>query len=144
MDNNVLASKCFDEIIDEIKECGFSKGAKYIPPNEYDIAFRNLCEGFKLGEGRTRAVFNDRAYIRRLIGIYDQISERLVAEEKGKFYTEREKLGLLFSETATKEGVIEFHGSAKNLYDKYFKKGERMRIIDFNQGLDGDFADEKK
>lgn len=42
MDNNVFASPCFDIIIDEIKECGFDKGAKYQPPNEYDIAIKNI------------------------------------------------------------------------------------------------------
>lgn len=143
MDNNVLASKCFDEIIDEIKECGFAKGAKYIPSNEYDIAFRNLCDGFKLGESRSWNVFNNRAYIRKLIKIYDKITERLEGEEKGEFYTEREALGLLFPETATKENIICFNEIAKKLYDKYFRYGERMRIIDFNQGLDGNLATEK-
>lgn len=37
MDNNVFASNCFEQIIDEIKDCGFGKGATYIPPNEYDV-----------------------------------------------------------------------------------------------------------
>ena len=46
MDNNVFASKCFDQIIDEIKECGFGKGATYIPPNEYEFALKNLRDGY--------------------------------------------------------------------------------------------------
>ena len=29
-----------------------------------------------------------------------------------------------------------FHNTAKPLYDKYFKRKERIRFIDFNQGLD--------
>ena len=33
LDNNVLASKKFPEIIEEIKESGFVKGAKYVEPN---------------------------------------------------------------------------------------------------------------
>ena len=37
LDNNVLASKSYDRIIDEIKECGFQKGATYTAPNEYEI-----------------------------------------------------------------------------------------------------------
>lgn len=32
MDNNVLRSPCFDKIIDEIKELGFSKGATFLNP----------------------------------------------------------------------------------------------------------------
>ena len=144
MDNNVFASECFERIIDEIKDCGFGKGATYIPANEYDIAFRNLTEGFKLGEGRTRKVFNDRAYFRKIISIYDQITDRLIDEDKGAFYTQREQLGLLFHETASKESVTGFHEIAKPLYDKCFKRNARMRIIDFNQGLDGRLVDKAK
>ena len=36
MDNNVFASEHFERIMDEIKECGFTKGAMYTPPNEYE------------------------------------------------------------------------------------------------------------
>jgi hypothetical protein len=143
MDNNAFASDCFDKIIDEIKECGFSKGATYIPSNEYDIAFRNLQEGFKLGEGRTRNVFNDLGYIKKIVAIYDKITDRLDAVGKGNFYAQREELGLLFYETATKENIKKLHEIAKPLYDKHFKQIKRIRIIDFNQGLDGRLADEK-
>ena len=48
MDNNVFASNCFEQIIDEIKDCGFGKGATYIPPNEYDVAIKNLKVGYIL------------------------------------------------------------------------------------------------
>ena len=37
MDNNVFASKYFSKIIDEIKACGFERGATYTPASEYDI-----------------------------------------------------------------------------------------------------------
>ena len=144
MDNNVFASECFDKIIDEIKDCDFVKGATYTPANEYDIAYRNLKEGFKLDGGKSRKVFNDRAYIRKLVRIYDQITERLVGEEKGKFYSKREALGLLFPETSMKENIIYFHEMAKVLYDKHFKQNVRIRFIDFNQGLDSRLASKEK
>ena len=144
MDNNVFASDCFDKIIDEIKECGFEKGATYIPSNEYDIAYRNLCEGFKLGSGKTRNVYNDRAYFNKIVKIYDDITARLTGEEKGTFYSKREELGLLYSETASKKNVIAFHCVAKKLYDKLFKQNQRIRIVDFNQGLDGRLIDDNK
>ncbi|MCL2599395.1 MAG: hypothetical protein FWD76_05770, partial [Firmicutes bacterium] len=32
LDNNVFASKEYEKIIEEIKQCGFAKGAKYTPP----------------------------------------------------------------------------------------------------------------
>ena len=47
MDNNVLASAKFDEIIDEIKACGFAKGATYLPPAEYAVTIKNLRTGFQ-------------------------------------------------------------------------------------------------
>lgn len=144
MDNNVFASECFNKIIDEIKDCGFGKGATYIPPNEYEIAYRNLVYGFHLGEGRTANVFNDYAYKNKLIKIYDTLTERLIAEERGAFYNRREELGLLFSETAKKDNIMAFHELVKPIYDKYFKQKECIRIIDFNQGLDGRLAGEEK
>ncbi|MCD4678485.1 MAG: hypothetical protein K8S18_21225, partial [Desulfobacula sp.] len=42
LDNNVLASNKFPQIIQEIKESGFVKGAKYTDPNYLDIAVLNL------------------------------------------------------------------------------------------------------
>jgi len=144
MDNNVFASDCFDKIVDEIKECGFAKGATYTPANEYDIAFNNLLEGFKLGFGKSRKVFNDRAYIKKMISIYDRISDRLANEEKGVFYAQREDLGLLFLETTTKQNVELFHEIAKPHYDRHFRQNVRIRFIDFNQGLDSRLVDKKK
>ena len=144
MDNNVFASECFDKIIDEIKECGFEKGATYIPANDYDVAYRNLCKGFKLGGGKSRKVYNDRAYLKKLVRIYDDISERLGGEEKGAFYSVREQLGLLFPETATKANTILFHDMVKPIYEKHFKQKARMRFIDFNQGLDGRLASSER
>ena len=44
LDNNVLASKCYDQIIDEIKACGFGVGATYTPPNEYEITINMRLE----------------------------------------------------------------------------------------------------
>jgi hypothetical protein len=144
MDNNVFASDCFDKIIDEIKECGFGKGATYIPANEYDITYRNLCNGFKLGSGKARNVFNDRAYFKKIVKIYDKITARLEGEEKGTYYSKREELGLLYFETATKENVVSFHELTKKTYDKLFKQMPRIRLIDFNQGLDGRLASPEK
>jgi hypothetical protein len=143
MDNNVFASACFDKIIDEIKECGFRRGATYTPDNEYDIVYRNLINGFNPFNGKKR-FFNDRAYIKRMIAIYDEITDKLDSEEKGVFYSEREQLALLFSETATKDRIKTFHEKAKPLYDRFFKKGEQVRFVDFNQGLDSRLGIDEK
>ena len=133
MDNNVFASACFDTIIDEIKECGFAKGAKYKPANEYDVAMQNLQSGY-----------NIRGYLKKMISIYDEIAEKLDSNESGEFYIKRENLGLLYPETATLEAVNEFDSIAKMYYDKKFKHGYCVRFIDFNQGVDARLVTDEK
>ena len=125
MDNNVFASKCFNKIIDEINACGFGKGASFLPPNEYEVAIKNL-----------QANYNPRAYIRKIIGIYDQIAKKLPEDEAGDFYLRREADGLLYVSSATAEHILDFDDIARPLYNKYFPKKRTARYIDFNQGLD--------
>ena len=126
LDNNVLASKCYDKIIDEIKACGFQRGATYIPPSQYDIAINNL-----------RAGFNDRAYIRKCIYIYKALIEKLLPDEKAEFYLKLEELDCLHYETATKEAILSLDGYVAPLYEKHFKHTKKLkRIVDFNQGID--------
>ena len=133
MDNNVFASNCFDSIIDEIKECGFAKGATYIPPNEYEIALNNL-----------RNNLNPRAYIRKIIKLYDKLASKLSEDDAGEFYLIREQNALLYPETATKESILEFDEIVRPMYDKAFKKIKKARYIDFNQGVDARLVTEDK
>ena len=129
MDNNVFASKCFSRIIDEIKECGFGKGATYTPSNQYEVAINNLKAGY-----------NTRAYIKKMIKMYDAYAEKLGEEESGRFYLQREELGLLYPETAEVEKVLEFDETFAPLYNAHVKPGKRKRYIDFNQGMDARLA----
>lgn len=133
MDNNVFASKCFDQIIDEIKDCGFEKDATYIPPNEYEIAIMNLQNDF-----------NSRAYIKKVVGLYDKVAEKLTEAESGEFYLQRENRGLLYVWTATKEQIFAFDETVRPLYNKFFRKAKRARYIDFNQGLDARLVTDEK
>lgn len=133
MDNNVFASKNFNKIVDEIKECGFAKGATYIPVNEYEMAIVNLKKNF-----------NQRGYINKIVKIYDKIATKLSEEEAGIFYRERESLGLLYVETATKENILAFDKVVSDLYKNLFRKLKRARYIDFNQGLDARLATDEK
>lgn len=133
MDNNVFASKCFERIIDEIKECGFEKGATYIPPNEYEYDIKNLKDGY-----------NPRAYIKKIVKLYDKIAERLPEVESGEFYLQREERGLLYAETATSEEIFAFDKVARPIYDKFFRNSKRVRYIDFNQGLDARLATDER
>ncbi len=133
MDNNVFASKHFDKIVDEIKECGFEHGATYIPESEYDIAMKNLHDRY-----------NVRAYTKKMIKLYDRISDKLSEKEQADFYLKREERNLLYSEVATPEAIIAFDNIARPLYQKYFKRLKCMRIVDFNQGVDARLVTDMK
>lgn len=126
LDNNVLASRCYNQIIDEIKECGFEKGATYTASNEYDVTIKNL-----------RDSYNDRAYIRKAIKLYKKLIDKMRNdEEKTKLYRLFEDRHCLHYYTATKKDILELDEVVRPIYEKTFKASKRKRIVDFNQGID--------
>lgn len=126
MDNNVLASEYYPQIIQEIIDCGFQKGAKFIQPNLLEIAIRNLQRNV-----------NDRAYIRKVWYLIDELYNSLKGEESYTFYTIREKYHITKYLTTTKESLIAAYEEIKPIYEKHHKSGlGKLRIVDFNQGLD--------
>lgn len=126
LDNNVLASHCYEKIIDEIKDCGFARGAKYLPPDLYTITMQNLKDGY-----------NDRAYIRKAISLFKALMDKLPPEKKAEFYLKLEENNCLHHETATKEEILSLNDYVAPLYKQYFKHNRPVkRIIDFNQGID--------
>ena len=136
MDNNVLASKMLPQIIEDIRSCGFVPGAKFIEPNMYKIAIRNLRLGL-----------NDRAYIRKGWKLLKQLNDwkSLNAETRTQIYSIREKNGLLSLLTCTKEALIHtYKDFAIYFENKYAKQKGRLRYVDFNQGVDARLFNEEK
>lgn len=126
LDNNVLASKCFQQIIDEIHDCGFERGAHYKQNNEYEIAIKNLKDSF-----------NDRAYIKKCIGLYKELMKKLPENKKGEFYLLLESHDLLTLDTATKENILAIHEAVNPWFEKLQSTARpKARIVDFNQGID--------
>ena len=142
LDNNVLASNCYEKIIDEIKEMGFFKGATYLPENEYDIAFNNLMRGIKYSDEVIG--FNDKAYIRKIVKIYHETLNKLKGDEAGALYSFLENSECLSIYTATKSTLEKNNQEFHELYKKLFKPKSLIRHIDFNQGVEGKLVTDDK
>jgi len=133
LDNNILASKKFPKIIDEIKESGFVKGATFIEPNQLDIAIRNLKNGI-----------NDNAYKRKLFLLLSDFLKKLKGQNQQDLYNLLDKYRLLKWETVIKENLLQITPSIAELYEKYRNKSPKLRYVDYNQGIDARLLKEDK
>lgn len=130
MDNNILASKQFDKIIQEIVDCGFGKGSRYRAPDELEISVRNLKNSI-----------NDRAYVRKtqflLYEFYKSIKD---ADESFRVFSVFEDYKILKFSTSTKSNLLAAYDLIEPIYknSRMRKNGGqgRMRVVDFNQGVD--------
>lgn len=126
MDNNVLASPKFPEIIEEIKEMGFYKGATYTEPNQLDIAIKNLKNSL-----------NDRAYVKRCHNLLkDFLDKRVKGKTAQNFYNLLEKYDLITLGASSKENLLDAYDEIKDTYERYRDKTPKLRFVDFNQGTD--------
>lgn len=128
MDNNVMASDRFDEIIEDIVESGFGTMATYTPPDMLTISMRNLKEGL-----------NDRAYVRKsqslLMDFYKSIKN---ADKSFEVYSILEDHHILSLDTATKSELLSAYEVIRPYYEDVVakKKKTERRYVDFNQGVD--------
>ena len=134
MDNNVLASERFEDIINEIKSCGFERGAKFSQPNLLEISVKNLRDGW-----------NDRAYIRKTQSLISEFYETLTnKEESYEVYKILEKYHIKKLITSKKDNLLAAYEEIKPYYDKHFHAGLKQRYVDFNQGVDARLFTEEK
>jgi hypothetical protein len=133
LDNNVIASKKFDQIIDEIKQIGFSKGAKFVEPDHLYIAEKKLIEGY-----------NEHAYVTKIYYLFQDILKKAHPKEKQKIYDLLEANDLLSLQTSIKPNIIKVLPELKIFYNKYRNTSPKLRYVDFNQGLDARLMTEDK
>lgn len=127
MDNNVLASHSFNQIIDEIVDCGFAAGATYLPADLLTISARNLRDGI-----------NDRGYTRKTQNLlweyYKSIKDKEIAYEVYKIL---DNYHVIKYDTSTKEALLSAYEEIKPFYEKRPNRPtKRARLVDFNQGVD--------
>lgn len=125
LDNNVFASKSFNKIIDEIKESGFSKGEKFLPPDMLNIAIQRLKDNW-----------NDKAYIRLATRLLNEYVNSLDGDDYIKTYSLLLNNCLLHDYTATKDNIFKVYNIIKEDYQKRIRHTPLVRYVDFNQGMD--------
>lgn len=133
LDNNVFASSEYFKIINEIKACGFVKGAKFSQPNYLDIAVKRLRDNF-----------NDKAYIKKSVILLKAFLERLEEGEKEMVYELLVTHEVLKEYTATKEAIFAVYEEINELYEARRLKSLQNRYVDFNQGVDARLITERK
>lgn len=125
LDNNVLASAKFNEIIEEIKKAGFAKGDTYVEPNHYEIAVKNLISGQ-----------NDKGYIKSCVSQFKILLKKYKGEDKQKIYNLLQDRFLLEDYTASKNNILETYEILKPYFSDLYKNRPKARYVDFNQGID--------
>lgn len=133
LDNNVLASPRFSDIIQEIIDCGFGKGATYTETNQYEVAVKNLKKGI-----------NNPAYINKLFNLNTQLLDRLKGEKEQYLYDLLEENSLLKLSTTTADNLLTVAPEILQLYTKYIHRTACQRYVDFNQGVDARFLTNEK
>lgn len=125
LDNNVLASEKFNQIIDEIKKAGFSNDSKFGQPNLYEIGVKNLRSGY-----------NDKGYTRSIVKQYKALIQRYGTEKIQDVYDLLEEYNLLDYHTAKKDAIFKTYDAVKDLFEDFYRRPLRKRYVDFNQGID--------
>ena len=125
LDNNVLASCRFNDIIDDIKTAGFAKGDTYVSPNLYEIAIRNLREGR-----------NDKGYIRLCVKQFILLLSKCPKDSKQELERFFRENYLLEYHTAKKDIILSSHDYLSPFFEKIYSSRPKKRYVDFNQGID--------
>lgn len=133
LDNNVLASPNFSEIIKEIVANGFDKKAKFVEPNQLEISLNNLKAGI-----------NDNGYIKKIVNILNELINKLRGSTKQQIYNLILDNGLNKPETATKSSILKIVPELLPLFEKYRNKVPKQRYVDFNQGVDARLLTDEK
>lgn len=128
MDNNVLASPNLPQIIDDIIQAGFGRGAKFVQPDLLEISIRNLSKGL-----------NDRAYVRKsqslIMEFYHKI-QPLKGDDSYIIYKVISKYHINKLSTTKKGNLILAYDEIKDIYKRHQHPVARQRFVDFNQGVD--------
>ena len=133
LDNNVLASADFNNIIEEIKESGFTKENNYIAPDYYAVAIKNIRDGY-----------NIPAYIKSLRKQYDLLLKKTAdIDDKKEIIDVLSDNDLDDIHTMTVENILAVDDFFAPKFEKIYKNKPKARYVDFNQGIDSRLINEE-
>lgn len=133
LDNNVLASSRFNDIISEIIETGFVKGATYVEPNQLEIIRQNLKKGI-----------NDRGYLKKFNHLIIELQKRARGCSLVEVNAIIKEYNFDILNLINKKDVLKVIDELNQIYEKYRNKTPKARYVDFNQGVDARYLNEDK
>ena len=125
LDNNVLASCRFNDIVDDIIAAGFGRNATYASPNLYEIAVQNLRSGH-----------NDRGYIKSCVRQFRLLLDKVGRNQVQSVYDLLRDNYLLEDYTATKKAILDTYEKLRPYFETVYSQKPKQRHVDFNQGID--------
>lgn len=131
MDNNILNSPNLEEIINDIKKAGFSKGATYTYPNLFLYYLKNATQ---LPENPILGKKLKSYLIKRLNSIRNKANRTALFE-------------LITPYTSNDISLEEFSINSEKINEIFNKERDRRpkaRFVDFNQGIDARLLTEEK
>jgi len=140
LDNNLLASRCFDKIVEELKEAGFGVGSSFVPSNilkSYAAIYQDRAKLNTLPMTVRKRIIDEllkiKVYLRPETKDYDFYYDTL-----DKYKAEKNLSNL------TDEALFSVMKDLEDLYEKKRRKNRLIKYVDFNQGIDARLLDDRK
>jgi len=137
MDNNVLGSPRFAEIIQEILDMGFTRDAYFIEPNKFITLVNYLL--------KSNHCHNKNIFLKKIFDFLmefgnSRIKSTPVREQYYQLLREQQLDSLA---TFKLEVLLDVKDKINEYVEKYRNKSKKNRYVDFNQGLDCRYLNEE-
>jgi hypothetical protein len=137
MDNNVLGSPRFAEIIQEILAMGFTKNAQFIEPNKFITLTNYLLKDDNY--------YNKDKYLKKLFDFLMEFGHTRMKNTpvKEQYYQLLHEHKIDSLTTFNLETLLASKDQINKYIEKYRNKSKKNRYVDFNQGLDCRYLNEE-
>jgi hypothetical protein len=135
MDNNLLCSPKLGEIIEDIRSLGFTGGANYIWPNQFEQMIGKIKRRKKFGADYSKQLFET-------VDLLGTFVNRL--KRYRKVHGELVEVINSIQKSDNIDGVLETHSEFLSaVIEKYRSKKKMVRYVDINQGIDARLINEQ-